>query len=202
MSGWLTSVLDAIPAWAVYVAVFLLPFLEASVLLGFVFPGETVLVFGGLLAARGGVGVWWVLALGVAGAVLGDSVGYAVGRRYGARLQTSRLGLLVGEPRWRTTESFLHRRGPAAVFFGRFTALLRAMVPGAAGMARVPYPRFLLWNVLGGVLWATACVLGGWLVGAAVERYLADVGYLILASVLVLLGVAALRRARQRRQAG
>ncbi len=200
MSGFVTDLLGRIPEWAVYLSVFLLPFLEASVLLGFVFPGETVLIFGGVLAGHGGAVVWVVLGLAIAGAVLGDSTGYVVGRRFGGRLQQTRLGRLVGEERWRTTEEFLHRRGPLAVFFGRFTALLRAMVPGAAGMARVHYGTFLFWNVVGGVLWASLCVLGGWLVGDVISRYVTDVGYFILVVVVLAVVVVSVRKVRERRR--
>ncbi len=90
MSGFIDSVLSSVPAWVVYVAVFGFPFLEAAVLLGFVLPGEAAVVFGGVLAGRGGVSLTLVLVLAIAGAVLGDSVGYLVGRRYGETIQQTR----------------------------------------------------------------------------------------------------------------
>ena len=167
------------PNWVLYLTVFLLPFLEASVFLGFVFPGETALVFGGVLASQGRVSLTTVLLLAIAGAITGDAIGYAVGRRYGAGLQASRLGQRIGDDRWDVTERFLHRRGGTAVFFGRWTALLRAMVPGAAGMAQLPYRTFALYNVLGGTLWAVACVLGGYLVGDVIGRFVSGFGYVI-----------------------
>jgi membrane protein DedA with SNARE-associated domain len=92
---------------------------------------------------------------------------------------------VVGPERWLLTEEFLIRRGGPAVFFGRFTALLRALVPGAAGMARLPYHTFALWNVLGGGFWATACVLGGWAVGDVITTYLSGVGYVLIGLVLL-----------------
>jgi membrane-associated protein len=113
------DVLGSVPSWVLYLCVFALPFLEASVFLGFVFPGETALVFGGLLAKEGEVSLTGVTVLAVVGAISGDAVGYGVGRRYGKALQRSALGRKVGEQRWATTERFLHRRGAPAVFFGR-----------------------------------------------------------------------------------
>ena len=200
MAAWVEGVLGAVPAWVVYLTVFLLPFLEASVFLGFVFPGETALVFGGVLAHQGDVSLSGVLALAVVGAIAGDAVGYGVGRRWGAALQRSRLGRKVGADRWRTTEAFLHRRGASAVFFGRWTALLRAMVPSAAGMAHLPYRTFALWNALGGTLWAVACVVGGYVVGDVVGRYVSQVGY-VIAGIVVLLVVTHVVRARRERAA-
>jgi membrane-associated protein len=180
MAHFVEQVLSSVPAWATYLIVFGLPFLEASIFLGFVFPGETALVFGGVLASRGQVSLLAVVLLAILGAVVGDAIGYAVGRRYGITLQLSRLGQVVGPDRWQTTEDFLQRRGGPAVFLGRFTALLRALVPGAAGMARLPYSTFAIWNLLGGTVWASACVLGGWAVGDVVGTYLSDAGYVIV----------------------
>ena len=200
MTGWIEDVLGSVPHWTVYLVIFLLPFLEASVLLGFVFPGETALVFGGILASQDELSLSLVLALAIAGAITGDAVGYGVGRRYGAALQGSRLGQKVGDHRWATTEAFLQRRGGTAVFFGRWTALLRAMVPGAAGMAGVPYRTFFLWNVLGGTVWAVACVLGGFVVGDVIGAYVADVGRVILVLVVLFVAYEAFKRIREKRR--
>lgn len=198
MAGFVDSLLSGFPVWALYLVVFLLPFLEASILLGFVFPGETALVFGGAVGTQNGASLLVLLVLAVAGAISGDAVGYAVGRRYGQTLQATRLGRMVGEERWLITETFLLRRGGTAVFFGRWTALLRAMVPGAAGMARLPYRTFFLYNALGGTLWAVACVLGGYLVGEAIGKYVTSFGYVILAVAVLAVTVALVHRRRKR----
>lgn len=198
MAGFVDSLLSGFPVWALYLVVFLLPFLEASILLGFVFPGETALVFGGAVGTQNGASLLVLLVLAVAGAISGDAVGYAVGRRYGQTLQATRLGRMVGEERWLITETFLLRRGGTAVFFGRWTALLRAMVPGAAGMARLPYRTFFLYNALGGTLWAVACVLGGYLVGEAIGKYVTSFGYVILAVAVLAITVALVHRRRKR----
>ena len=200
MTGVLENVLTGLPTWLVYLCVFALPFLEASVFLGFVIPGETALVLGGVLASSGKVSLLPLIVLAVAGAILGDGVGYAVGRRFGPTLQASRLGQVVGDRRWETSQAFLRRRGGPAVFLGRFTALLRALVPSAAGMARLPYRTFLVWNAVGGTVWAAGFVLVGYLAGASyheVERYLGR-GALALTAVVILslVGVHFLRRRR------
>jgi undecaprenyl-diphosphatase len=191
MTGFVEGVLTSVPTWVVYLAVFGLPFLEASVFLGFVFPGETALVLGGVLASQGRLSVGLVIGLAIVGAITGDAVGYAVGRRFGPGLQSSRLGQLVGDKRWRASETFLRRRGGPAVFFGRFTALLRALVPSAAGMAKLPYRTFAVWNALGGSLWASGFVVAGYAAGESykkVEGYLGR-GALALTAAVVLIAV-------------
>lgn len=181
------DVLLGVPIWVLYAAVFALPFLEASLFLGFLFPGETALVLGGAAASQGRLNLGFAIALAIVGAITGDAVGYGIGRRFGPALQRSRLGQVVGQPRWAATEQFLRRRGGPAVFLGRFTALLRALVPSAAGMARLPYRTFAVWNALGGTVWATTFVLVGFLAGESykkIEHYLGR-GALVLTAVIV-----------------
>jgi undecaprenyl-diphosphatase len=200
VTAWLDNVLTSVPSWLIYVAVFAFPFLEASVFLGFVFPGETALVLGGVLASQGRVSVVGLIVVAIVGAITGDAVGYAVGRRFGPGLQSSRLGQLVGDKRWQASERFLRRRGGPAVFVGRFTALLRALVPSAAGMARLPYRTFALWNAMGGIAWATGFVLVGFLAGESykqVESYLGR-GALVLTAVVVF-GLVVVHLVRKRR---
>ena len=194
MASIVQDLLASVPAWVVYLLVFLMPFLEASILLGFVFPGETALVFGGVLAGQKHVSLTAVLILAILGAVAGDAIGYAIGRRYGSALQLSKVGQIVGPNRWKITEDFLQRRGGPAVFLGRFTALLRALVPGVAGMAGVHYRTFFIWNVFGGAIWASGCVIGGWAIGDVIGKYIADFGYILIGLVVAAVLVAVLHR--------
>src|SRR4051794_13289881 len=99
MIGTLIHHLTTMPAWLALVVIFAIPALEASAFVGFLFPGETALVVGGLLAANGTVPLAAVLAVGIAGAVIGDSVGYAVGRRYGTGVVRGVAGRWVSEDR-------------------------------------------------------------------------------------------------------
>ncbi|GAC1609872.1 MAG: DedA family protein [Mycobacteriales bacterium] len=202
MTGFVEGILTSVPTWVVYLAVFTFPFLEASIFLGFVFPGETALLLGGVLASQGRVNLGGIIAFSIVGAITGDAVGYAVGRRFGPGLRSSRLGQLVGAKRWHASEDFLRRRGGPAVFVGRFTALLRALVPSAAGMARLPYRTFALWNAVGGTAWAAGFVLAGYAAGASykkVERYLGR-GALLLTAIVVI-AVAAVHFWRRRASA-
>lgn len=171
MTGWLDG-LFTVPAPVAYLLVAALVFGEAAVFAGFVLPGETAVVLGGVLAYRGEVSLSLLLTVVIAAAIIGDSVGYEVGRRYGDRLLDIR-PLRRHQTRLDSARRFLSQRGAYAVFLGRWTAFLRAMMPGLAGVSRMRYPRFLAFNALGGVAWGTTFVLVGYLAGdsyARVER--------------------------------
>jgi undecaprenyl-diphosphatase len=163
--GTVVNHLMSMPAWLALLAVFAVPALEASAFLGFLFPGETVLVVGGLLAAHGTVPLWAVLAVGIGGAIIGDSIGYAVGRRYGARAVRGVAGRWVSDVRLDRARRYVSDRGGRAVFFGRFTAALRVLVPGLAGMSGMRYRDFLGYNIAGGAMWAAVAVLLGYFGG-------------------------------------
>jgi len=157
--------------WAALALVFALPLLESSAFVGFVFPGEIAVLLGGVLAFQHRVSLPAVLAAAVAGAIGGDTIGYAIGRRYGRRLLSGRVGRRIARREHvERAERYLAERGGKAVFLGRFTAALRVMIPGLAGMARMRYRTFVVYNVTGGALWATGMVLLGYLAGASWQR--------------------------------
>jgi len=151
----------AVPPWIALVIIATLVFGEAGLLFGFVLPGETAVVYGGVLAEAGKVSVLVVLAVVFVAAVAGDSVGFEVGRKLGP--QMTRAPVLRNHPdRIASAQAYLRRRGGRAVVMGRFTAFLRAVMPGLAGASRMEYRRFLVFNAAGGVLWGSACVLLGY----------------------------------------
>lgn len=209
MTGVLTATVQhllATPAWVALLVVFALPALESSAFLGFVFPGEMAVLLGGVAASQGHVPLAGVLAAGVVGAVAGDAVGYVVGRRWGRRILNSTLGRFVKAEHLDRAERALGRRGGWAVFGGRFTVALRVLIPGLAGMARMPYRRFAVANVAGAGLWVTGMVLAGYLAGSSwhtVGHYISMVGLGLTAAVIALLvGGRALHRRRARGTAG
>jgi undecaprenyl-diphosphatase len=184
----------------VLVVVFALPALEASTLLGIMVPGELALVLGGLLAHQGRVPLWAAVVAGAAGAVVGDSVGYAIGRRVGERLLAHLPHRLVDPGQVERATALVRRLGGRAVLVGRFTAALRALVPGLAGLAGVPYRTFVAYNLAGGVLWATGFVLLGFAAGPAwgtAERVAGQAG-LVLLGTIVVAGAAAVLLHRRR----
>ncbi len=186
--SYLLNELQKLPSGLVYVLVTLLVFGEAALFIGFVLPGETAVIIAGVVASQGRVNVVVVCLLVVLAAIVGDSVGYLVGLRYGERLMTipiirnRRVALeraLVG----------LRKRGPIYVFVARFTAFLRAVMPGLAGMSKMHYRRFLIANALGGIIWGISFTLLGYFAGSAltkIEKYASWVGLGVLFALLAI----------------
>jgi membrane protein DedA with SNARE-associated domain len=183
--------------------VFALPAGESAVFLGFIFPGETAAVLAGVLAYEHRIALVAAMVAVVLGAIVGDSIGYAVGRRWGNALLDGPMSRFVKPVHVERGRAALRRRGGSAVLIGRFTAALRVLVPGLAGMAGVRYRRFVVFNVIGGVVWGVAFVLLGYLAGASwrsVAHTAGTVG-LAAAAVVVVAVVAAVAVRRHRRPA-
>jgi membrane protein DedA with SNARE-associated domain len=198
MSGVLDGLLN-VPAPVAYLLIFLLVFGEAAIFIGFVLPGETAVVLGGVLAARQSISLTALMILVVVAAVVGDSVGYEVGRHYGDRVLELR-PLLKHRHRLDGARGYLRRKGAYAVFLGRWTAFLRAVMPGLAGVSRMPYPRFLLFNALGGLVWGVTYCLVGYLAGNSyqvVEQRVGSAG--AVATALVVIGALVTWHLRRRR---
>jgi membrane protein DedA with SNARE-associated domain/membrane-associated phospholipid phosphatase len=191
----------ALPAWLALLVVFALPALESSAFIGFVFPGEVALILGGVLASQGRLSLAAVLTAGIAGATVGDSAGYLVGRRYGRGLLEGTLGRFVRHHHFDRAEAYLAQRGGKSVFLGRFTVALRVMIPGLAGMSRMPYRKFAVYNITGATAWGTFTVMMGYLGGASwqhVAHLASRIGLAALALVaLAFAGGWVLRRARR-----
>lgn len=157
-----------------YVATFGLIAIET---MGIPVPGEAALIASGLLAHAGQVDIVLLIVLAASAAIIGDNVGFAIGRRYGRRVFTKpgpmhrqRLALLdMGEP-------FFAKHGPKAVFLGRWFAGLRIASAWLAGMNRMAWPTFLVWNALGGIVWATGVGLGAYYAGHAFEDVIGKIG--------------------------
>lgn len=202
MTEFLQRLGDHVGPW-LYVITGGLAFGEAAILLGMVLPGETALLVAGYFCHEGVLSLPLMIVIAVLSAVLGDSVGYAFGERFGPPLRGSRLGRWIGPHRWDRADSFLHRHGGKAVLLARCTALLRALVPSMSGMARMPYRTFLPWNAAGGLIWGTGCVLLGYAFAASlhtVERYLTWGPLPVL--VLIIAGYAFVEiRSRRRERA-
>jgi membrane-associated protein len=192
---------DHVGSW-LYLIAAVLAFSEAAILVGVVLPGETALLVGGYFCHEGVLKLWIMIPVAIVAAVAGDSVGFEVGRKFGPALRRSRVGTWVGEPRWQTVDDFIHKHGGKSVLLGRLTAILRALTPSMAGMSGMHYPTFLLWNAVGGIIWATACVLLGWAFASAlntVEKYLTWAPLAVLAVIVVVVVGLHLRRRRAAR---
>ena len=180
--------LSAFPPGLIYAVVAVVIGMES---LGIPLPGEIALVSAALLTASGVTNVWWVAASASFGAIVGDSIGYAIGHR-GGRALLVRLGRRfpshLGPPQLAKAEAIFQRWGVWAIFFGRFIALLRIFAGPLAGALRVPYGKFLLANAGGGIVWATGTTFAIYAAGRAAEKWLQSFSWVALV-VAVVVGV-------------
>jgi membrane-associated protein len=164
--------------------------LETSILIGLVVPGDTIVI-----VSATGVGspveFGALVVTVIVGALAGESIGFALGRYFGPRIRSSRLGRRIGEHNWVRAENYLRRRGGIAVFISRFLPVLHSLIPLTVGMSEMPYRRFMKWTVPACVLWALAYISVGAL-AAGSYRELSDqlhyAGY-IFVGIIVLFGV-------------
>ena len=180
----------------------LLVFGEAAMLLGFVIPGETAALVGGALAGTHHVDLLVMLPVVVGSAIIGDSVGYEVGKVMGPWLLEHRP--LRGHAGVRRGQALLVRWGGPAVFLGRWVALARALVPGLTGMSGMRYRTFLLFNALGGIAWGTTFVMIGYAAGSSYSHVASQIGTYALvivgAAVVAVVAVVVVRHRRQHRR--
>jgi membrane protein DedA with SNARE-associated domain len=193
--------LHRLPSPAVYALVTLLVFGEAALFIGFVVPGETAVLVAGVVASQGRVNVAVLAGLVALSAVVGDSVGYVVGHRFGERLLTLPLVRAKRSALERALDG-LRTRGPVYVFLGRFSAFLRAVMPGLAGLSKMHYRRFFIANALGGILWGVGFTLLGFYAGAALNQvasYASTIGLALVALIIAVVVALHLRRRRLER---
>jgi membrane protein DedA with SNARE-associated domain len=183
----------------------LLVFAEDAIFVGFVIPGETAAVLGGVVASRGHVDLLTMMILVVLAAIVGDTVGYEIGRHFGPRLLNRKV-FDKRRAKLDKAQEFLRRRGGPAVFLGRFVAFFRAVMPALAGTSRMHYPRFVAYNALGGLVWGSGFVLLGYLAGNSYAAVAKVAGRNITVGVVVVVVVVFIvwrvRRVRRRRSSG
>ncbi|MGN8551803.1 UNVERIFIED_CONTAM: DedA family protein [Microbacterium sp. SLM126] len=192
MNDFLTWLLDAVqsvdPVVRTLVAGLAI-MLETSVLVGLVVPGDTVVIVAATAVGSPAEGVLLAVAV-VIGALIGESIGFWLGRFLGPKIRHSALGRRIGEENWQRSERYLRRRGGPAIFISRFLPVLHSLVPLTVGMSGYPYRRFLAWTVPACVIWATLYVTVG-AAAAGTYRQLADqlhyAGYIFVGIIVVFL---------------
>lgn len=152
-------------------------------------PGETGLITAAVLASQGKLHIALVIPIAAAGAIVGDNIGYLIGRK-GGRWLLERPGAFSSQRRevLRVGQPFFQRHGPRAVFFGRFILGLRVWASWLAGATDMPWRSFALWNALGGISWATAIGLIGYYLGHSAGSAIEAFGLFGLAAVLIAIG--------------
>jgi len=200
----LLSIIGLLGHWG-YLIIFVAAFFESSAFMGLLMPGESVVVLSGFLASQGYLEIGdllWVVSLG---AVLGDSVGYGLGKAIGrGYFERHKRLLFLKEKHLRRVDAYFQQHGGKTVFFGRFVGFLRAMAPFAAGMSRMPYRRFFIYNVTGGILWSVSFTLLGYFFGQSwrlIEKWSGRTGLFALLMLLVVVFFGYLYRTLVKRQA-
>lgn len=206
MSGGLASVSGG-PEIAAIIGIssslgYLLPAVVGLESMGVPSPGETALILAAVLANQGKLQIELVIAIAVASAILGDNIAYFIGRKVG-RDVLSRPGPFQHRRKYLLDagDRFFDKHGAKAVFLGRWIALLRVAAAWIAGINEMPFPRFFVWNALGGLTWATTVGLAGYFAGNAAERIIKDVGiYGAIAIGVLIVAFLVWRKAREIRE--
>lgn len=179
-------------------------FLETSILIGLVVPGDTIVLVAAT-AVQNPVQYVGLLGAAIVGALGGESVGFALGRFFGPRIRDSRLGRRLGTRNWERAANYIDRRGGIGVFVSRFLPVLHSLVPVTVGMSNMSYRRFIAWTAPACVLWALLYVTFG-SVAAVSYRELASTvhfaGYLFVgAIVLFVIAVVVVKKLLERSEA-
>jgi len=196
-----THSLDDLIRWGGYVVLVAIVFTETGLLVGFFLPGDSLLITAGLVAAGGGLNIWWLNGLLIVAAIVGDSVGYAIGWRVGPRLFTREKSLVFNPRHVERTRRFYERHGSKTIVIARFVPIVRTFAPVVAGVGQMQYRRFLLYNILGGVGWVLSTTWAGYLLGRAipnVDRYMHLIVIIVIILSVIPIGVEILKERRRR----
>ena len=164
--------IDALLGWLgiyVYFGLFFIVFAETGLAVGFFLPGDSLLVVSGLFAAAGKLNISLVLLAFFLGSVIGDSTGYWTGRVMGKTLFNREKSLIFKPSRVEKARQFFEKYGAKTVIMARFVPIVRTFAPIVIGTAQMPYPKFLTYSILGGLLWICSMVLAGYFLGGVVE---------------------------------
>ncbi len=140
-------------------------FAESGLLIGFFLPGDTLLFGAGLLASQGTFNIWVLIAVVIAAAIVGDNVGYSIGRRAGPRMFKRKDGILFHQDQLQKAEAFYEKHGGKTIILARFVPIVRTFAPVVAGASKMPRERFMLFNVAGAILWGGGVTLAGYWLG-------------------------------------
>ncbi|MEO9254296.1 MAG: VTT domain-containing protein [Tepidiformaceae bacterium] len=171
-----------------YAGLFLMVFAETGLLIGFFLPGDTLLITAGLLAQRGQLSVWILVPLLVVAALLGDFVGFEIGKQAGSRLFTREDSRLFKRRHLERAQLFYDRHGGKTIVVARFLAVIRTFAPTVAGAAKMPYRKFVVFNAIGAILWVPTMLLLGFAFGSTVPNL--DLFFTALVAVTIALSVA------------
>ncbi len=174
-------------------------FIETGFFVGFFLPGDSLLVTAGIFAAADVVPLRWLLVPVMACAIVGDQLGYWIGRTAGPALYRKENSFFFRRSHLQRAHDFYEKYGGRAVIFARFVPIIRTFCPPVAGAALMPYPRYIAFDVLGGILWVGAMILGGYFLGRSVPNIGQRIHYVIAVVVVLSLLPAVISLVRARR---
>lgn len=170
-----------------YIGVFAVVFVESGLLVGFFFPGDSLLFTAGFLASQGFLNINLLVLGCFAAAVSGDSVGYYLGHKFGHRIFNKEDSFFFHKDHLLKAQAFYEKHGGKAIILARFMPVVRTFAPIVAGVGSMSYPRFLFFNIFGGLLWAMGVTLAGYFLGNMipdVDKYLLPIiSLIIIASI-------------------
>lgn len=177
--------LDELIAWGGYVGVTAIVFCETGILAGFFLPGDSLLVTAGLVASQGKLDIWTLNGLLIAAAILGDSVGYAIGHFAGPRLFKREDSFFFRREYVQKTHDFFEKHGGKTIILARFVPIIRTFAPTVAGVGKMSYRKFLSYNVIGGVFWVLSMTSIGYFLGKAVPDIEKHLHWVLIIVVIV-----------------
>lgn len=176
-------------------------FIETGFFVGFFLPGDSLLITAGIFSAAGVIPLKWLLAPVMACAIVGDQIGYWIGRKLGPALYKKEDSLLFRRSHLQRAHEFYEKYGGRAVILARFVPIVRTFCPPVTGAAAMPYSRYLMFDICGGILWVGTMILGGFFLGRSVPNIGQRVHYVILVVAVLSILPAVIGVLRSRKSA-
>jgi membrane-associated protein len=177
----------------------LIVFIETGFFVGFFLPGDSLLVTAGIFSAAGAIPLKWLLAPVMLCAIVGDQIGYWIGRSAGSALYQREDSFFFRRSHLQRAHDFYEKYGGRAVILARFVPIVRTFCPPVSGAAKMPYPRYLLFDIFGGILWVGTMILGGYTLGRSIPNIGNYIHYVIAVVIVVSIMPAVIGILRSRR---
>lgn len=179
--------LDELIRWGGYTILAIIVFAETGLLVGFFLPGDSLLVTAGLFAGKGDLNFGFLFFLLTAMAIIGDAVGYWIGRSAGPKIFNREKSLLFAKEHLLAARAFFDKHGNKTIIIARFMPIIRTFAPVVAGVGEMPYSRFFFYNVFGGILWVGSMLSVGYFLGRTIPHIEEKIHYII--AVIVFLSI-------------
>lgn len=165
-------------------------FAESGLLVGFFLPGDSLLFGAGLAASQGKFSLLWLIVAVVIAAIVGDNVGYSIGRRAGPRIFKKKDGILFRQEYLQKSEEFYEKHGGKTIILARFTPIVRTFAPVVAGAGKMSREKFMFYNVIGGVLWGAGLCILGYAIGGRIPHLDKYIEIVIIGVMVLSLAIA------------